>query len=108
MRILATSRPTAAATPEALAADMDAEIAQGARFYEQGLIVEAYMDRGYERTFMLLDAPDVATAQEAFQAYPQVAAGLITFDFVELVGMPAVAAVHRDRGDALPGWWPET
>lgn len=106
MRILATSRPTALATPDALAADMDAEIAQGAAFYEQGLIREAYMDPGYERTFMLLDAPSVEAAREAFAAYPQVAAGLIEFEFTELIGMPAVAAVHEQRGDQPPEWWP--
>ena len=106
MRILAISRPTATATPEALQEDMDAEIAQGARFYEDGLILEAYMDPGYEQTFMLLDAPSIEAAGEAFGAYPQVAAGLIEFDFTELIGMPAVATVHEQRGDSLPAWWP--
>ncbi len=106
MRIFATSRATPAATPEALQEDMDAEIAQGAAFYEQGLIVQAYMDPGYERTFMILEAPSADAAREAFQAYPQVAAGLIEFDFAELIGMPAVAAVHERRGEGLPDWWP--
>lgn len=106
MRILATSRPTAAATPEALQDDMDAEIAQGATFYEQGLIREAYMDPGYERTFMLLDAPSVEAAREAFAAFPQVANGLIEFEFTELIGLPAIAAVHDKRGDQPPAWWP--
>lgn len=75
MRILATSSPTAAATPEALQADMDAEIAQGTAFYVQGLIRQAYMDPAYERTFMILEAPTVEDARRAFDAYPQVAAG---------------------------------
>lgn len=44
MRIFATSKPTAIATPDALMADMEEEIAVGRRFYEEGLIVEAYMD----------------------------------------------------------------
>lgn len=106
MRILATSRPTPEATPEALQEDMDAEIAQGAKLYEDGLIREAYMDPDYERTFMLLDAPSVDAAREAFSAYPQVASGLIAFEFTELIGMPAVAAVHEQRGEAPPAWWP--
>lgn len=106
MRILAISRPTPTATPEALQQDMEAEIAQGAAFYEQGLIVQAYMDPAYQQTFMVLEAPSVEAAREAFGAYPQVAAGLIEFTFTELIGMPAVATVHERRDEPLPGWWP--
>lgn len=106
MRILAITRPTDRATPEALQADMDAEIAQGVAFYEEGLIREAYMDTGYERAFMLVEAESVEALAERFAAYPQVAAGLIAFDYIPVVGLPAIAQVHEARGEPLPDWWP--
>lgn len=106
MLILAISDTTDAATPEALEADMDAEIAQGVAFYEQGLIRQAFMDTSYERAYMLVEAESVESVAEQFSRYPQVAAGLIVFDYVPLVGLPAIAKVHEDRGDPLPDWWP--
>lgn len=106
MRILAISRPTDAATPEALLTDMDAEIAQGIAFYEQGLIRQAYMDTAYERAYMLVEAPSVEAVAEQFARYPQVAEGLIAFDYVPVVGLPAIAQVHEGRGEPLPEWWP--
>lgn len=106
MKILATSEPTAAATPESLTEDMDAEIAQGKQFYLDGLIEQAYMDTSYTRTWMILDAPDVEAARAQFATYPQVRAGLIEFTFTPLIGMPAVAAAEEERERPLPGWWP--
>lgn len=106
MRIFATSKPTDKATAEALIADMDDEIAKGREFYREGLIVEAYMDPDYRRTFMILEAPSVAAAKARFDTYPQVAEGLIAFEFVPLIGMPAIAQVHEADGTPLPDWWP--
>ena len=106
MRIFATSRPTATATEEALTRDMDGEIAAGRRFYEDGLILQAYMDPAYSRTFMILEAESVEAAKARFDTYPQVAEGLIEFEYTPLIGMPAVAQVHERRGTALPDWWP--
>ena len=106
MRIFATSRPTAKATPDALMQDMDAEIAAGRQFYEEGLIVEAYMDPEYTQTFMILEAESVAAAKARFDTYPQVREGLIAFEYTPLIGMPAIAQVHEQQGRALPGWWP--
>ena len=106
MRILATSRPAPGATPEALMADMEAEIAAGRDFYREGLIVQAYMDPEYTRTYMILEAPSVADAKARFDTYPQVRAGVIAFEFTPLIGMPAVAQVHEQDGTTLPAWWP--
>ena len=106
MRIFATSQRTANATNEALGASMAEEIAVGRSLYESGVIVEAFMDPTYERTFMILEAADVAAARAAFASYPQVRDGLITFDFVPLVGMPAVSAVHEAMRLPDPAWWP--
>lgn len=108
MRIFATSKPTAIATPDALMADMEEEVAVGRRFYEEGLIVEAYMDPAYARTFMILEADSVDAAKERFDTYPQVREGLIEFEYTPLIGMPAVAQVHEADGTALPTWWPAT
>ena len=106
MRIFATSKPTAKATSAALLESMDAEVAAGRSFYESGLVVEAFMDVEYRRTYIVLEAPDIETAKRAFDTYPHVRAGLIEFDYVPLVGMPAVSAVHDARGEAYPSWWP--
>lgn len=108
MKILATSEPAAGVTAEELGKDMDAEIAQGKQFYRDGLIEQAYMDLGYTRTWMILEAASVADAKAAFDTYPQVAAGLISFTFTPLVGLPAVADVEEERGGTLPAWWPAT
>lgn len=64
------------------------------------------MDPTYSRTWMIVEAPTVADAAAEFGTYPQVAAGLITFEFTPLVGLPAVADVERERGNDLPAWWP--
>lgn len=106
MRIFATSKPTAAATQEALMADMDEEVAAGRTFYRSGLILQAYMDPTYTRTFMILEAESIEAAKLHFDTYPQVHNGLIVFEYTELIGMPAVAQVHDADGTGLPGWWP--
>lgn len=106
MRIFATSTPTAKATPEALMGDMEDEVAAGRAFYRDGLIVQAYMDPAYTRTFMILEADSVAAAKARFDAYPQVREGLIEFSFTPLIGMPAIAQVHEAEGTQLPDWWP--
>lgn len=108
MRIFATSYETAAATAEKLQATMTEEIEVGKRLYRDGIIVQAYMDPAYERTFMILEAPSIDVAREAFAAYPQVREGLIAFDFIPLIGMPAVAGFHAEQGTALPTWWPNS
>lgn len=106
MRILATSKPTAAATQEALMADMEEEVAAGRTFYRSGLILEAYMDPTYTRTFMILKAESIAAAKLHFDTYPQVRNGLIAFEYTEIIGLPAVAQVHAADETGLPGWWP--
>jgi hypothetical protein len=106
MRIFATSSPTTKATPENLYEGMDEEVAKGRAFYRSGLIVEAYMDPAYERTFMILEAVSIEAAKAHFDTYPQVRAGLIAFEFTPLIGMPAISQVHEQDGTSLPAWWP--
>lgn len=106
MRIFATSQPTAKATPELLMRDMEHEVAMGKAFYAEGLILQAYMDPTYTRTFMILEAPSIEAARQRFDAYPQVKAGLIAFEFMALIGMPAVSMHHEEIGKPLPSWWP--
>jgi hypothetical protein len=106
MRIFATSRPTADATPEKLAATLNDEIAAGMQFYRDGVIVQAYADAERRCTFLIVEAPSVEHARNAFATFPQVRAGLITIELVALIGLPAIARVHADDGTPLPGWWP--
>jgi len=88
-------------------ADMEDEVAAGRRFYRDGLILQAYMDTDYTRTFMILEAESVEAAKARFETYPQVREGLIAFEYTPIIGMPAVSQVHAEDGTALPGWWPE-
>lgn len=106
MRIFATSTPTERATPDALMLGMEEEVAAGRAFYRDGLIVQAYMDPDYARTFMILEAPSVEAAKARFDNYPQVREGLIRFEYTPLIGMPAVGQVHEADGTAMPDWWP--
>jgi hypothetical protein len=106
MRIFATSQANSGATAAELSANLDQEIAVGAAFYEDGLIREAFMDTTREHTYMILEARSVQAAQDAFTRYPHVKAGLISFEFTELIGLPAVSKVHESRGEPLPSWWP--
>ena len=108
MKIFAASVPTEGATAEMLMKDMEAEVAKGRQFYEEGLIVQAYMNPEYTRTFMILEAESIDAAKARFDEYPHVKAGLISFSFTPLIGMPAVSQVHERRGEALPSWWPES
>lgn len=108
MRIFATSRPTPKATPENLMSEMDAEIAVGRELYRDGVILEAYMDLDYSRTYMIIEVPTVEEAKARFDQYPQVRAGLIEFEFTPLIGMPAVSQVHEADGKPMPAWWPSS
>lgn len=106
MIIFATSRPTTATTPENATEDMNAEIEAGRRFYAEGLIRMAWMDTAYERTFMILEADSVEAAKARFDTYPQVRRGLIAFEYIPVVGMPAVLLERQARGQPAPDWWP--
>lgn len=106
MRFFATSRETAAATPEKLRSTLQEEMAVGQRLYAEGIILQAYVDPGFRRTFMIVEAPSLAAVRALFAAYPQVRQGLIEFEFTPLVGLPAIAASHHEHGTDLPRWWP--
>jgi uncharacterized protein YciI len=106
MRFFATTHTTADATPEQLAATMEEEIAVGKRLYRSGVILEAYADSERRRTFMIVEAPNLAAARATFDMYPQVRAGLIAVEMVPLIGLPAIGSVHAEDGKPLPPWWP--
>ncbi|MBC8078318.1 MAG: hypothetical protein H7Y32_19720 [Chloroflexales bacterium] len=107
MRILAISRLTTAATPEALNASMEAEVAQGRQFFEQGFIREGYMDPAYTTAYLLLDSPSLEDAQATLARYPDTQAGLNTWDLFPLIGLPAIAQSLAAHARPLPAWWPE-
>ena len=106
MKILAISEPTAAARPDGVDQHLAAEITRAKAFYLEGFIEQAYMDHAYTRAFLILESPSVDDARARIATYPRVVAGLIRFTLIPLVGMPAVADAERDRGAALPPWWP--
>lgn len=105
MRFLAISRPTGTAESGA-PDDMDAEIANGRRLYEAGVLVEGYMDPTYSTAYFLLEAESVHAAQEHLATYPQVQSGQSTYDVVQLVGLPAIQQSRDARSEGLPAWWP--
>jgi muconolactone delta-isomerase len=106
MRFFATTHVMPDATPGQLAATMDEEIAVGKRLYRNGVILQAYADTDRQRTFMIVEAPNLDAARETFDAYPQVRANLIAVDLVPLIGLPAIASAHAEDGTPLPDWWP--
>ena len=106
MRFLAVSTITPAGRARGLDQDMDAEIANGRRLFEKGFIVEGYMDPTYTRAYFLVDAADEQAALDELGTYPQVQAGLATYELTPLVGLPAVQQSLADAGEPLPGWWP--
>lgn len=107
MRILAITRTADNVSLDELAADMDAEVTQGRRFFEQGFIVEGYMDPTYETAYLILESPSVEEAQTTLAAYPNTQAGLNTWELFPLIGLPAIAQSLTDRQLPFPTWWPQ-
>lgn len=85
---------------------MDAEIANGRRLFDEGFLVQGYMDPTYTTAIFLVEAPDEASALRHLGTYPQVQAGLATYDVTPLVGLPAIEQALTARGRGLPEWWP--
>lgn len=106
MRFLAVSALTPGTAPEALAADMDAEIAHGRRLWEEGFLVQGYLDPTYTTAYFLVEAASAEEALARLGTYPQVRAGLATYTVTPLVGLPAIAQSVEAAGDPLPAWWP--
>ena len=107
MRILAISNVTEKATPEAMQREMQAELAAGKRLFEQGVILEGYVDTHYTNVYLLLECESVAAAEQACLIYPLVQAGMLTFTFTPLLGLPAVKQSLNERNLPLPDWWPK-
>lgn len=105
MRYLAISRPTGQ-QPSDEPDDMDAEIANGRRLHEAGVLVEGYMDPGYSTAYFILEADGLQDAHAHLATYPQVRSGRSTYDVVQLVGLPAIEQSLTARGQTLPSWWP--
>lgn len=106
MRLLAITRSTPKATPDALARSMDAEVAQGRQFFEQGFILEAYMDPTYTDAYMIVESPSIEEARATLASYPNTQEGLNTWDLFPLIGLPAIAQSLQERHLPLPAWWP--
>ena len=104
MRILAISKATN--DPSAIG-DMNAEIAQGKRFFEAGFILEGYMDPTYTTAYLLLESPSVEEAQATLATYPDALAGVNTWDVFPLIGLPAISQSVAERSLPLPSWWPQ-
>ncbi len=107
MRILAISKSTPKATPEALTRGMNDEVAKGKQFFEQGFIIEGYMDPTYTEAYMILESPSVEEARITLASYPNTQAGLNTWDLFPLIGLPAISQSLQDRHLPLPTWWPQ-
>ncbi len=106
MRFLAINKLTAKATPEALTSSMGAEIAQGKQFFEQGFILEGYMDPTYTTAYLIVESPSLEEAQDTINQYPDVIAGLNTWELLPLIGLPAISQSLQERNLPLPAWWP--
>jgi hypothetical protein len=106
MRFLAISRSTGKVLDQALADDMDAEIANGRRLFEAGFIVQGYMDPTYTTAIFIIEASSEEDAQQQLGTYPQVIAGLSNYDLTPLIGLPAIEQSISAASGTLPTWWP--
>lgn len=102
MRFLAISHPTQQEPDEP--DDMDAEIANGRRLYEAGVMIEGYLDPTYTTAYFILEAPDLAAAHAHLATYPQVISGRTRYDVVQIIGLPAVRQSTEAHGLPLPTW----
>lgn len=107
MRILAVSKTLSRATPEALQRARKAETERGKQLFEQGVILEGYMDATFTIAYMLLECASVEEAEALCATYPMVQAGFITFEYTPLVGLPAIEQSLQERHLPLPTWWPK-
>ncbi len=105
MRILAISKLTEKATPEVMQQEMKAEIAAAKRLFEQGVIVQGYMDRNYKNVYLLLECESIQDAEAACSTYPFFKMGMITFEFIPLLGLPAIKQFLDEQNLPLPTWW---
>jgi len=106
MRILAVTTSTPHATPNAIRSLLPAETEHIKRLFEQGVIVEGYIDTQSSQVYLMLESPSVAEAEAILSTLPMVQAGLITFTYVPLVGLPAIAQSLQERNLPRPVWWP--
>ena len=88
--ILAIGKVTDKATPAAMQREMQGEVAAGQRLFEQGVIVEGYMDANYTNVYLLLECESVSAAEAACATYPLVQLGMLAFEFIPLLGLPAI------------------
>src|SRR2546430_1584213 len=106
MRILAVTTLTPHATPNAIRSLLPAETEHIKRLFEQGVIVEGYIDTQSSQVYLMLEFPNVAEAEAILSTLPLVQAGLITFTYAPLVGLPAIAQSLQERNLSRPAWWP--
>lgn len=106
MRFLAITKPTPQFNMETVQRLLPAEMQKAKELYEQGFILEGYVDVGFTTVYLIVDAPTFEEVQQMLATYPQVQAGQITFDVVQVVGLPAAAQVASERKQPLPAWWP--
>lgn len=75
MRVLAVSKTTSTATSEAIQNARKAEAEQGMKLFEQGLLVEGYMDAHFATAYMIFVG--IATIIGA------ISGALAIYDFIE-------------------------
>ena len=106
MRILAVTVSTPLATPDAVRSLLPAETEHVKQLFEQGVIVEGYIDPQVSQVYLMLDLPSIPEAEAIVATFPMVQAGLITFTYASLIGLPAIAQSLQARNLPLPAWWP--
>jgi hypothetical protein len=106
MRLLAIGKPTPIATREALMKSMNVEGAKGRQFFEQGFIIEGYMDPTFTDAYLIVESSSIEEARATLATYPDTQHGLTAWKVYPLVGLPAIATSLHDRHLPLPAWWP--
>lgn len=95
MKILAIEREAPETTPQHFRPYLEAEAAQVYTLYQAEVIRELYFHATQHTAILILECPDVETAQQRLSSLPLVQAGLICFDLIPLAPYPGFARLFR-------------
>jgi hypothetical protein len=95
MKILAIEHETPGATAEEFAPLLKAEARAAWELHQAGVIRELYFRADRSEAVLVLECPDLSSAEQALAALPLVQAGLIAFELIPLRAYPGFARLFE-------------
>jgi muconolactone delta-isomerase len=96
LKILAIEHEFPNASEEAFHRLAKAEASRVWELYQQGVIRELYFRADRSEAVLMLECPDVASAQEVLRTLPLVSNKLIEFEIIPLKAYPGFARLFGD------------